>query len=769
MSMVVTINPAAQTREAREWLLGGRVQGVGFRPFVFRIATGLGLTGWVLNRVGQVEIHTEGDHRAQEAFGRALMELAPPIARPELLDVKQVPLSVGADRFTIRTSETGGEMAIHLPPDYFTCDDCLRELSDPANRRYLYPFINCTQCGPRYTLITALPYDRPNTSMAAFDLCPECSREYANPADRRFHAEPVACPRCGPRITFVDGHSGKKSRDEAALDDTVTALRRGDIVAVKGVGGYHLMCDARDGNAISRLRSAKPRPEKPLAVMFPAPLDDPLRHLQEELVADSEEQRLLLSPERPIVLVARKEQCSLSPMVAPSLNLIGAMLPYSPLHWLLLKRFGAPAVATSGNLGGEPVITGNGTARRKLAHITSTFLEHDRPIVRPADDSLFRYIAGHGRPLRLGRGCAPRELSLPFHLSRPCLAVGGQMKNCVALAWDNRVVISPHIGDMGSTRSLKIFERVIEDLQALYGVAAEAVVCDAHTGYAPTRWANDCGRPVTRVLHHASHASALAGEYPEVERWLVFAWDGIGLGEDGTLWGGEALCGRPGQWRRTATLRPFHLPGGDKAAREPWRSAVALCWEMGRNWRPPGRSDSDLELLHHAWKQRVNTLQTSSAGRLFDAVAALTGICQTASFEGQGPMWLEALADGEEAGRVESKLRRDADGLWISDWQAVIEAVLECGPGRTAEAAALFHTSMAESVIQQALQIRKQYPWQAVGLCGGVFQNRILCERVIRRLEALDFTVHLNRQVPMNDGGLCFGQIIEYSAQLHQR
>ncbi len=748
--------------EARRWYLGGQVQGVGFRPFVYRIAREQGLSGWVINRVGRVEIHTEGAVDAQEAFGRALLEHAPPLARPHLLKVEHCsPLFF--EHFVIRESKQDGDVDIHLPPDRFTCNDCLKELQDPTDRRHRYPFINCTQCGPRYTLITALPYDRPNTTMAGFPLCPDCRKEYEDPTNRRFHAEPIACPTCGPRL-WHESEAGNPV-EGTALDAAISALRAGKIVAVKGIGGYHLMCDARNDETIRQLRERKPRPHKPLAVMFPAPFAEPLQQVERVVKLDAESRRLMLSPARPIVLAQLRDDQALSGEVAPGLKEIGIMLPYSPLHHLLLNEFDAPLVATSGNLGGEPVIIDECEAERRLTRIADTFLHHDRPIARPADDALYRPIRGRLRPLRLGRGCTPLELPLPFSLDQPCLAVGGQMKNSIALAWEERVVVSPHIGDMGTARSMAVFEQVVEELQTLYSVRAKKVITDAHPGYATTRWARRCGLPVQQVLHHAAHASALAAEHGLHRHWLIFTWDGVGLGEDGTLWGGEALAGCPGSWHRVASLRPFHLPGGDKVAREPWRSALAICWEMGKMWHPPHQGKASVELLQRAWRRGLNTPQSSAAGRLFDAAAAITGICLDASFEGQGPMWLEAIVPSSGlADPLELPMWRREDGLWITDWQPLFEALLDNG-WDLQEQAARFHTSLAETIVRQAIQVREQQPVEAVGLCGGVFQNRLLCEQATSRLEAAGFQVFLNERVPMNDGGLSFGQVIEYGAR----
>lgn len=742
-------------RAARRFLLGGRVQGVGFRPFVFRLALTLGLTGTVRNLGGQVSIEVEGRQEALQAFAKALLAQAPPLARPVLL-ASEATVPRGYRDFAILESGEA-DPDIHLPPDQFCCDDCLRELMDPADRRYRHPFINCTQCGPRYTLIAGLPYDRARTAMADFPLCPACRAEYENPADRRFHAEPLACPVCGPQLTFVqDGR--QTAGNEAALAACVTLLRQGGIVAVKGVGGYHLLVAAEDEAAVRRLRARKARPAKPLAVMFP--WEDDLATLRCHLALDAAGEQVLRGPERPILLLPRSRRCGLAPGVAPGLAEVGAFLPYSPLHHLLLSDFGGPLVATSANVSGEPVLTDSAAVEARLARVADAFLHHDRPILRPADDTVRRFIAGRPRPLRLGRGAAPVERTLPWALAVPTLAVGGHLKNTIALAWERRVVISPHIGDLDTPRSREVFAQVIEDLQRLYGVRALRVVRDAHPDYGSSRWARASGLPEVAVFHHHAHASALAGEWPEVERWLVFAWDGVGLGADGSLWGGEALLGRPGQWRRAASLRPFRLPGGERAGREPWRSAAALCWTLGLDWSPPG---VDAALPKTGWARGLNAPETSAAGRLFDAAAALLGLIQQASHEGEAPMRLEALAQGPGTA-IALPLVRDAAGLWRADWAPLVAHLLDPNvpPARRA---ADFHASLARLIVDQATTLAKETEFDAVGLTGGVFQNRRLTEAAVAGLTASGFTVRLQEALPCNDGGLAFGQVIEAAAQ----
>ena len=660
----------------------------------------------------------------------------------------------GAADFRILASDATECADVHLPSDLFCCDDCVEELQNPSARRFRYPFTNCTQCGPRYTIIAALPYDRLNTSMAGFELCPQCRAEYDDPLDRRFHAQPLACPACGPKLVFR--RDGEFYEGEKALGAAIACLRRGGIVAVKGVGGYHLMCDPADDAAVMRLRARKRRPHKPLAIMFPQTGADGLDAVRKCVVLSDTEARSCVDVARPIMLARRRENCALSQAVAPGLAELGVFLPYSPLHHLLLAEFGGPLVATSGNVSGEPVITDNAEAESRLARVADAFLHHDRPILRPADDSVLRVIGGRPRPLRIGRGMAPLEIELARDLPQPTLAVGGHMKGAIALGWERRAVVSPHIGELDSPRSLDVFEQVIADLQALYRVEARRIVCDAHPNYASARWAVGQGLPITRVQHHVAHASALAGEHPEVGRWLVFAWDGVGFGSDGSLWGGEALVGAPGAWRRVASTRMFTVMGGDRVGREPWRSAAALMWETGRDWLPQVEHAA---LARQAWVKRIGAWRTSSVGRLFDAAAALVLGVDVASFEGQGPMMLESIAAAGTAA-IPLPLTRDEAGLLRMDWQPLLPMLVDKDLGTSARAG-IFHESLARSLVEQVSTVASTEKFAAVGLTGGVFQNRFLAERVMELLAAREIPVYLPEIVPANDGGLAFGQLIE--------
>ncbi len=749
------------TLQARHLIITGKVQGVGFRPFIYRLAHQLGLSGSVRNCTGQVEIHIQGTEAGLEQFCNEIVASAPAISAPYIQSVHSIEPDLEAEtsrHFSILPSDNSDTPQIHIPTDFFTCDDCLAELRDPAQRRYAYPFINCTQCGPRYTLIKKLPYDRAATSMSGFTLCQDCRNEYEDPLDRRFHAQPLACPHCGPALQFRDGSQDVQDTAKA-LTACIKSLHEGKIIAVKGIGGYHLLCDAQNDETIDRLRQQKPRPDKPLAVMFPERGSEGLARIRQYVELTQDEADLLRSPARPIVLSRNKKP--LSALIAPGLNELGVMLPYSPLHYLLLDAFDLPVVASSANISGEPVLTDSAEVEKRLSQVAQSFLHHNRGIVRPADDPVYRTIAGRPRPIRMGRGNSPVELDLPFSLSEPVLATGSHMKNTIALAWDDRIVVSPHIGDLDSPRSLLVFRQVIEDLQQLYQTRAKAVLCDAHPMYASSRWATESDLPVTPIFHHHAHASALVLDYwtdnrSTADDWLIFTWDGAGHGTDNTLWGGEALYGQPGNWQRVASMLPFYLPGGEKASREPWRSAAALCWQCGIHWTglPAGA-----ELLQQAWGKRHNTPQTTAVGRLFDAAAALTGLLQQASFEGQGPMLLEqassALRPCQPMPQIEN-----TQGLLQADWSGLLPLLMDDGRS-ISDRASHFHSCLAHTLLWQAQTVRQRHHVNNIGLCGGVFQNRKLSDYVVSLLEENGFRACMPIRLPANDAAICAGQVVE--------
>jgi hydrogenase maturation protein HypF len=744
--------------EARRWRIGGRVQGVGFRPFVYRLAHAFELVGWVRNSSGSVEIHAQGSADRLSAFGRGLLSECPGTARAQLIDETSAS-SESCDNFVILQSADGRDLPATIPPDLYTCEDCLAEMRDPEARRYRYPFINCTQCGPRYTIIRKLPYDRANTTLDCFNLCSECAGEYGDPEDRRFHAQPLACAACGPELYWDDRRS-PVVRGAPALAAAIRALRTGCIVAMRGVGGYQLLCDAANQTAVVRLRERKGRPAKPFAVMVPWSDGDGLKAAREIVHVSPLLGAALCDPSRPIVIMERLPSARLCAAIAPGLRDVGMMLPYSPLHHLLLQDFAGPLVATSGNVSGEPLLTVPEEAEQRLHHVADGFLHHDRPIARPADDAVLRVLAGVVRPVRLGRGTAPLELRLESAANTPTLAVGAYSKSCTALAMGHRAVVSPHIGDQTTPRGAATFALIVRDLQTLSGVRAEHVVHDAHPLFPSSRWARQSGLPATAVWHHHAHASAVAGEYPSSSPLLCFTWDGVGLGPDNTLWGGEALLGQPGAWRRVGSFRQFRLLGGDRAVRDPWRSALALCWEAGVRW-PEGESRGG-DLLRLAFENHVNTPVTTSVGRLFDAAAAFVGVCLTSSYEGEGPMRLEALCEGT-APPLALPLARDATGIWRSDWTPLLTELRD--PARTAAyRAARFHATMAHALVSQAHAIRDDTGINRVGLAGGVFQNRILTETASESLSAAGFEVLIPQHLPVNDAAISFGQVIEATA-----
>ncbi|MEY3218945.1 MAG: carbamoyltransferase HypF [Pseudomonadota bacterium] len=719
-----------------EFVLSGQVQGVGFRPFIFRLAQHYDLQGWVQNRVGQVVILAQGTTDNLKRFLVDLIDKCPPLAKPYLKSEEWRDISSLLNDFKILHSLTNGETQVHVPPDYFTCSECLSELNDPLDRRFEYPFINCTQCGPRYTLIKKLPYDRPNTSMADFPLCENCRAEYENPLNRRFHAQPVACPNCGPQIQFLD----KKAKE--ALDLAILALQNGKILAVKGMGGYHLICDATNHQAIQILREKKPRPHKPLAIMTLA-VDLPI-----------DQSDFLQSPLRPILLVDKKEFSDLSEHIAPHLNEIGVMLPYSPLHYLLIQKLGKPIIATSANISGEPVLTENSDVEQKLSHIAEGFVHHNRPIERPADDPVFRWIADAPRPLRLGRGNAPLELDLYRKLPYPVLAVGGHNKNTLCFAWENRAVISPHIGDLNSPRSLSVFSQLIENYQQLYQISPKKILCDAHPNYASTRWAMKSGLPVQKIYHHQAHSFALIGEINR-ENSLIFSWDGVGFGEDGNLWGGETFYYSKSSVQRVATLKSFRLMGGESVSKQIWRSAAALCWESNFPFETE-------EMVFQAWKKNLNCQTTHAIGRLFDGAAVLLGLLRETSFEGQAPMYLEAIAEKNTYAMDLPLLEKN--GLLEIDWSPLIPMLLDQNK-TISQRAGIFHQSLAQTIVKITKNLSQKLEINYVGLCGGVFQNKLLTELALMYLKEAGFETFFPSKIPINDAGLSFGQVMAY---LHQ-
>jgi len=744
----------------------GLVQGVGFRPFVHRTASRLGLRGWVRNDAEGVLIRVAGPASAVAALVRAIKTEAPPAAH--VRDVGEEPGGVAgtdpAGEFTIVPSGPEGlPIATALPPDLALCGDCRRELLDPRDRRHRYPFINCTQCGPRYSILERLPYDRPNTTMRAFRMCPTCRHEYDDPSDRRFHAEPNACLDCGPRIALRTP-SGGESGGEEALSRAVDFLARGCVLAVKGIGGFHLLVDARNDAAVLELRRRKHRDEKPFAVMFPS-----LSAVRECAETTPDGERLLASPEAPVVLLRRRPEAALAPSVAPGNPWVGAILPYAPLHVLLLGAFPRPVVATSGNLSEEPLCTGDEEARLRLHGIADAFLVHDRAIAHPVDDSVLRLSSVGPIRLRRARGFAPGSLSLPGSVEGRLLCVGAQMKSTVAVAARDQLVLSPHIGDLESAPTRAAFRRTVDMLAEIHDSEFTQVACDRHPDYASTHYAIETSLPCIAVQHHLAHILACLLEHGRPANGVLgVAWDGTGYGMDGTVWGGEFLLLQGGTALRFARLRPFCLPGGDAAARDGRRVALGLahaCGDPGFGALAGrlGFSDADAALLKAMLDRHVLSPSASSAGRLFDAVGALLGLPSQNNFEGQVPLALESAAACASASAPAlpfplRSLPRGAGATAELDWQPLI-ASLEAGrlAGReTSGLAASFHRSLARGMAAVA----REAGVGVVALGGGCFQNALLLELATAELEEAGFEVLAPRELPPNDGAIAAGQAL---------
>lgn len=737
----------------------GAVQGVGFRPFVYRLANEIGLRGWVQNSSQGLVIELEGDNEAIDVFLQRLRSEQPRSA--VIQDMKYFDLAPkGLATFEIRKSDEAGKKIVQVLPDLAICPACLKEILEPGNRRHLYPFTNCTSCGPRFSITQSLPYDRDNTTMKRFKMCRECQGEYDDPTNRRFHAQPNACHACGPHLELWDKNGNSVGSREDALIRAARMIEEGRIVAVKGLGGFHLMVDARNEVAIQNLRKRKHRPEKPFAAMFPD-----LDSLMAECEVSRQEKQLLLSPASPILLLKKRKRSGLPTFLAPDNPYLGVMIPYTPLHALLLMELGFPVVATSGNLSEEPICIDEREALSRLSDVADLFLVHNRPIVRAMDDSVVRFVMGKPLLLRGGRGYAP--LVVPLDNDGPqVLAVGGHLKNTIAVSAGNSIIVSQHIGDLDSGPSYEAFRKTEVGLKELYEVEPQAVACDAHPDYFSSHQAHQFGVPVIQVQHHHAHVVSCMAEHGLKNRVLGISWDGSGYGLDGTVWGGEFLLATRSEFTRVGRFRPFSLPGGEKCVKEPRRTALGLLYGMlgekvfGQSNLAPVRafSESELRILGSMLKKRMNTPITSSAGRLFDAVASIVGLKQRMTFEGQSAMILEFSVDPKEKTEPYPFLVDKKKDLLEVDWEPMILNILldveRCvSKGRISSR---FHNTLVEIIVAVAEMLNEQL----VVLSGGCFQNRILLERTVIRLREEGFDVYWPIRVPPNDGGLALGQTV---------
>jgi hydrogenase maturation protein HypF len=714
--------------ERRRLRITGVVQGVGFRPFVHGLASRHGLGGFVLNDGAGVVVEAEGEPESLDAFTTAIAAEAPSLARIDRLVAASLEPR-GEREFRIERS-AAGEGAALVPADVATCGECLRELLDPANRRYRYPFINCTQCGPRFTIVERVPYDRPNTTMARFEMCADCRAEYEDPGDRRFHAEPIACAECGPQLR-LDDFEGEK-----ALAAAVELIRSGSVVAVKGLGGYHLACDAASQEAVARLRERKHREEKPLAVMAADP--EPLAELE------ANERELLASQRRPVVIARRRAGARLAEGIAPGSPWVGLLLPYTPLHHLLCTDFGGPLVLTSGNRSDEPIAFDDADARKRLDGIADAFLTHDRPIHRRCEDSVVRAPF----PIRRSRGFAPDALPMPEPAGAPLVATGAELKSTFCVFRGSEAFLSPHLGDLDTEAAYRAFRTDLELYLEMLGVRPELIAHDLHPDYLSTRWALEQEAETIGVQHHHAHAASCIAENGETGPALALVFDGTGYGTDATIWGGELLrCDLEG-FQRVAHFEPVPLPGGENAIREPWRTAASYLELAGRPVSLERWPD---------WSQvreslRVNAPLSSGMGRLFDAVAALLGVREQVSYEGQAAIELEHLAGNAEAPPYECRLE---DGVIRgTDLVAAVHDDLDAGRPRE-EIAAAFHEGVATAAARACVDAAGP---RSVALSGGSFQNLRLLGSVWNRLATLGFRVLTHSRVPPNDGGISYGQ-----------
>ncbi|MGW0694192.1 carbamoyltransferase HypF [Streptomyces sp. NBC_01643] len=773
--------------ERRRVVIRGVVQGVGFRPYLYARATGLGLAGHVTNTTEGVVAEVEGAPAAVALFCDRIAAEAPPLARVDSVDHTEVP-AAGGSRFSIVDSHTGGPARTLVSPDAATCADCLTELADPADRRHRHPFITCTHCGPRFTIVTAVPYDRAHTTMARFPMCADCAREYADPADRRFHAQPVACPACGPRLRLLVGRPDRTTPAQCAAGrDPVAEARRllsdGAVLAVKGLGGYHLACDAENSAAVSLLRRRKARGDKPFAIMA-RDIDD-VAHL---VHVGGEERALLTGGVRPVVLLRRRAGARPDPRtpwpsdaVAPRSPDLGVMLPYTPLHHLLLGLPGDPPgprllVMTSGNVAGEPIVTDDDEALERLAHLADAWLTHDRPIHVPCDDSVVRVCDGERLIVRRSRGYAPLPLALP-HPVPATLATGGDLKNTFCLAEERRAWLSAHVGDMDDLDTQHAFARAEQHLETLTGVRPGILATDRHPRYRTGQWAlrRADGRPVVRVQHHHAHIAAAMAEHGRdgSRRVIGVAFDGTGYGDDGAVWGGEIMLADYDACHRFAHLAYAPLPGGDAAVHRPYRMALAHLYAAGIGWTddlPCTRAcpPDERHVLLRQLERNLNCVPTSSMGRLFDAVSSLAGVCHRAGYEAQAAVELEAAAVGAAAdpGPGYGFALRPAepgDGQpLVMDPSPVLAAVVDDvrAGAQPALVAARFHAAVADIVLEACVAAREQHSLHEVALTGGVFANTLLSSRCARTLNENGFTVLRHREVPPNDGGLALGQLM---------
>ena len=746
-------------------IIRGVVQGVGFRPFIYRLAKELGINGWIINSSQGVFIEAEHTRLTLEKFIQKIETERPKNSYIQSYEHTWLDAE-GFKDFEIRESNESGSKTALVLPDISTCNDCLEEIFDPGNRRYLYPFTNCTNCGPRYTIIADLPYDRCNTTMGEFEMCPDCRAEYSDPLNRRFHAEPTACPVCGPQVSLCDTDKKIISEKNSAIQDVVKYLKAGKIIALKGIGGYQLICDAGNNETVKRLRLRKKRNEKPFALMMTG-----MDQVKCECDVNEQEERLLLSVESPIVLLKKKKNInsSVSDECAKGNPFLGIMLPYSPLHHILMKEFGSAIVATSGNISEEPICTNDDDAFDKLGSIADYFLIHNRKILRYVDDSIVRYAGGNNVMLRRARGYAPLPVVMN-NISVTTLAAGAHLKNTIALNKGSNVFISQHIGDLENVESINAFKEVISDIESFYELKPERVICDLHPDYISTRFSESLDIPVYKVQHHYAHVlSCMAENELDGSDLLGVSWDGTGYGTDCTIWGGEFIIPNGLDFKRAGYLKTFMLPGGEQAIHDVWKIGFSLLYDVfGEKVFSlsgiPFTQSKEARIIRQMLDKEVNSPVTSSIGRLFDGISAIIGLKDKANFEAQAAMELEFATDDVKTNEYfRFSIDELTDGSLIFNWHDIVKGiVVDLGNKVSAGIiSAKFHNSLTEAIVM----VSKKVNLNKIILTGGCFLNKYLLEKTISRLSEEGFKVYTQQRVPPGDGGISLGQM-KYSTYI---
>jgi len=749
--MLLLVESSSKERIKLE--INGIVQGVGFRPFVYRLAKENNLVGYVLNNGEGVVVEIEGLAKQIQSFEDAFEKELPPLARVDKYHKKQITLKSEKD-FKILKSDKSS-ISTMLPADISLCDECRAEMNDITNRRYGYPFINCTNCGPRYTIVDKLPYDREFTSMKNFKMCKACEEEYNNPNDRRYHAQPVSCFECGPSLK-LDTSSDNEVMD--MIDKLLFEIKQDNTVAIKGIGGFHLICDATSSDAILKLRENKNRPTKPFAVMF-----DNVESVKEVCLLSKKEEELLVSKQRPILLLQkRKDTQILAHEVAPNIQKIGAFLAYTPLHELLLNRFKSPLVATSANLSDEPIIRQNSQLKQKLSSVVSLSLTHDREILNACDDSVLMLVQNKIITLRLARGYTPKSLTLKNKTSKNILALGANQKSTITLAFNENIIISPHIGDLNSLDAFEYFLRTVKTFKELYNFEPDVIVCDKHPNYETTKWAENYAEEnknveLVKVQHHYAHALSCMAEYALHVEVLAFCFDGTGYGDDGVIWGGEVLLATPNSYKRVYHLKEYSLLGGDKAVKEPRRIALALlfeCFSLDEvleldNSLINSYTTQEIKTMYMMRDKNLNSPKTTSFGRLFDGVYALSGHMKNLAYEGESGMIMEGYASSIKSDEIYTySLNND-----LIEYDLMIKEILQ---ENNKELVAI---KFINTIAQIILDISLKYKKSAVVLSGGVFQNSVLLEKIISKFDEKYIKYYIQSQTPINDGGISLGQV----------